>query len=240
MTNCLVCGDKNVRNYQKTGSYQFVKCDDCNFVFCHPMPSQEELNKLYTSNGTDHAVNFPKSASRRRRALGQSLRLWPYCRGGRRAIDIGCGGGFMVDAMRLMGADAYGIDLGSAEIAYATNNFPKCTYTQISYDNFQTEKKKFDFVYSSEVIEHVGDLNQYMSLISNITISGGAVYVTTPDIGSKNRPNNVLSWGPFDDPQHIQFFDEKSMTVLFEKYGFKVIRKVRDKKTGLKMFFRKP
>ena len=78
-----------------------------------------------------------------------------------------------------------------------------------------------------------------MSLLAKLTRDCGFVYITTPDMGSPNRPDNVLDWGPFGPPQHIQYFTEANLCILFEKYGFSFVRKVPDRKTGLKVVFAK-
>ena len=69
-------------------------------------------------------------------------------------------------------------------------------------ENLTSFPHTFDFVYSSEVIEHVGDIKAYMNLLERITHKGSFIYITTPDIGSRNRPENVLDWTPFGPPQH--------------------------------------
>lgn len=238
-TACLVCTNHEVHNYHLIDGYQFVRCEDCEFVFTHPMPPQEVLNKLYTDDAVTTETFYPKSSSRRRRAFFQAWRLRKYVKGGKRANDIGCGGGFLVEGLRLMGADAHGFDINEQSISYARARFPKCRFFVNSYDQLVAIEEPFDFVYSSEVIEHVGDLDVYMSLLAKLTREGGFVYITTPDMGSPNRPANVLDWDPFGPPQHIQYFNEANLCILFERYGFSFVRKLPDKKTGLKVVFAK-
>ena len=238
-TVCLVCGNNDVHNYHLIDGYQFVRCGGCGFVFTHPMPPQDALNELYTGDSPVTETFYPKGGSRWRRALYQAFLLRKYLKGRKRAIDIGCGGGFIAEGLRLMGADAYGFDINERSITYARARFPKCRFFVNSYDQLEAIDEPFDFVFSSEVIEHVGDLNGYMSLLAKLTREGGFVYITTPDMGSPNRPDNVLDWGPFGPPQHIQYFNEASLCILFDRYGFSFVRKLPDKKTGLKVVFAK-
>ena len=138
-----------------------------------------------------------------------------------------------------MGAEAYGFDINEQAITYARVRFPKYRFFVNSYDQLEAIDEPFDFVFSSEVNEHVGDLDAYMSLLAKLTREGGFVYITTPDMGSPNQPDNVLDWAPFGPPQHIQYFNEANLCILFKKYGFSFVRKVSDKKTGLKVVFAK-
>ena len=93
--------------------------------------------------------------------------------------------------------------------------------------------KKYDFIYSSEVIEHVSDVNLYMRTLAHLIKKGGYTYITTPDIGHPKVPQNILDWDVFWPPIHVQHFNKKTVRILFEKYGFKIIKFYKNKKPGL-------
>ena len=138
-----------------------------------------------------------------------------------------------------MGADAYGFDINEQAITYARARFPKCRFFVNSYDQLAAIEEPFDFVFSSEVIEHVGDLDAYMSLLAKLTRDCGFVYITTPDMGSPNRPDNVLDWVPSARHNISNTSPRRTLCILFKKYGFSFVRKVPDRKTGLKVVFAK-
>ena len=132
-------------------------------------------------------------------------------KGGKKALDIGCGAGFIVESLRQVGADSYGFDINSNSIAFAKSNYPKSKFFLNSYDTISEFPDFFDFIYSSEVIEHVSELDAYLELIKKVSQPDAYVYVTTPDFSSVRRPANVLEWGEFAPPEHIQFFSEKNL-----------------------------
>ena len=86
---------------------------------------------------------------------------------------------------------------------------------------------------------HVSELNAYLELIKKNSWPSAFVYVTTPDFSSDKRPENVLEWGEFAPLEHIQFFSEKYLIILFDRYGFKFVKRYKDKKTGLKALFQR-
>lgn len=238
---CEVCQGERTTPYAAKDGYDFHQCLDCGYVFCHPLPTAGDLAAIYQTGGEEgniSADHYPKASSRRRRGFFNALKFRRYVRG-KRALDLGCGGGFVADGFRLVGSEAHGIDISADAIAYAEGHFPKCEFHLGTADAPEAGLGTFDFVYSSEVIEHVHDLEGYMQSLSALLNPGGAVFITTPDIGWSGRPEDPTKWDVFTPPIHVRFFSQASLSRLFERHGFKVIRRVPDRKAGLKMLFRK-
>ena len=125
------------------------------------MPTETVLESIYNNDGSITSEFYPKARSRFRRALGTAFHLYRYARGGN-LLDVGCGGGFQVAAFRWFGIEASGLDISADSIGYAKNNFKKSNFYCSNFENFSINKK-FNFIFSSEVIEHVVDLNGYMN-----------------------------------------------------------------------------
>ena len=239
--HCPVCLSSVFSAYGEKNGCSIIQCASCNYIFCHPRPAQKQLNEMYRGGNEEDAVDehfFPKASSRRRRAFFNALKLRRYIRG-RRTLDLGCGGGFFADAARIMGGDSHGLDVNRHAIAYARRRFPKCQFHLGSFDSFKGKIGNFDFVYSSEVIEHVNDVEDYMNFLSSLMRPDGVVFMTTPDIEWEGGSRNPLEWDIFSPPIHIQFFSEKTLSQLFRRYGFVPLRRVPDRGAGLKMLFRK-
>lgn len=232
---CAVCRGVQFSDFAFKDGWQYVSCDDCGFVVVDPMPDQTTLNELYQGDGGATATFYPKAASRARRAWLRAARLWRYLRG-RRAVDVGCGGGFMVEAFRRWGADASGLDVDAEAMAYATRAFPRCRFHCVSFDRFSVAAP-YDFVYSSELIEHVSRLDDYMDLMRRLTARGSHVLITTPDLGSPRVPADVRAWDVFGPPYHVQFFRRDNLRRLFDRHGFAERRVLPDRKAGLKVLF---
>jgi len=235
---CPVCKANDARPFADKDGYSFVRCASCRFVYLDPMPDREDLNRLYETDDTVSADHYHKARSRRRRAFMKALRFRPMVRG-RQVIDIGCGGGFMADALRRMGAEASGFDLSANAIAYARRHFPRCRFYCASYDDLLAHGSSYDFIYSSEVIEHVPDLDAYLGLLTRLARPGSRVYVTTPDIASPAVPSEICDWDVFTPPHHVQFFDETTLIRAMAQGGFRPLRRYTDKKAGLKILFEK-
>ncbi len=203
------------------------------------MPSSEALAALYGGDdGRLGAEHYPKAASRARRARIKAFRFARHFRGGD-ALDIGCGGGFVAEAMRRRGARAAGLDIDPRAIAYARRHFPDCTFFCEDFEAFAARGLGFDFVYCSEVIEHLPDIDGFMRLLVGALRPSGRVFITTPDIGHRRVPADVTAWDMFSPPAHVRFFDARTIRVLFERHGLTITRYYANRKPGLQIIARR-
>ncbi|MBL4720941.1 MAG: methyltransferase domain-containing protein, partial [Alphaproteobacteria bacterium] len=188
MAICAICRAETSEVFVQKDSYAYVRCPECRFVFLDPMPDPEALSRIYNEDeGAINATEYPKARSRMRRAMLKSLGLWRYYVG-RDALDIGCGGGFVAGAMQKLGARASGIDISRDSIVYATAQFPKAAFFNETFDAFLARGWQFGFLYSSEVIDHIGEVQDYMRFLAGVAAPGAYLYMTTPDMEHPTVP----------------------------------------------------
>ena len=198
------------------------------------MLTAEALSRLYRDEAAISADSYPKAGSRKRRAFIKAIKFAGYIRG-RDVIDVGCGGGFVAEAMRRVGGRAVGLDLSARAIAYAGRHFPSCEFACCGIEEFLEAGRSFDFVYCSEVIEHVPDAEAFAAALARLCRRGGRLFVTTPDIGHWRVPRDVLLWDAVDPPRHVRYFTARSLASLLQRHGFAVRRKIFKLKPGLQL-----
>ena len=225
--------------FTKSG-YPFRRCTECGFLFASPYPTDEQLAKYYNNpSRTPTEDHFSKAASRRRRAALRALRFLRYIVPRRTVLDLGCGGGFMVDAFARLGAQASGLDISAGAIAYAQKHFPRGTYYSEPMATFRARGLRYDFVFSSEVLEHVPGPNELLTTFAAVTKPGGYLFVGSPDAGHKLVPANIAEWNQVAPPEHIQLFSRENARILFARYGFTLVKAYPNKKPGLSLLFRR-
>lgn len=88
-----------------------------------------------------------------------------------KVLDIGCGGGILCEPLKRLGADVTGIDTNRFAIEVAKNHAKQndlpIKYYNSSIENFNS-KKKFDLVTCMEVMEHVKNIDTFVSSIKPI------------------------------------------------------------------------
>jgi SAM-dependent methyltransferase len=220
---CPVCDSSNTKHFVVKNGYPFSKCLDCDLVYIDPVLVQGNLEPLYNEQGApEQGLRYPynKVDQRRRRARVRAMRMAKYFKG-KDAIDVGCGGGYMVDAMQKLGANATGIDLDPEAIAFAKeNHHPDATYYCESVHDFAKRGLKFDFGHSSQVIEHVGEFNEFVAGWAELLKPSAMFFLKTPDRNHWRVGEHPESWP--DPPHYTQYFSKKNIRILFDKHGFDV------------------
>ena len=110
---------------------------------------------------------------------------------GLRILDIGCGGGVLSEALARLGADVTGIDVTRRNIHVARQHAAasglQIYYLPGSAEHLAEAGERFDVVLNMEVVEHVADLDSFMTACSDLVRPGGMMFVATI-----NR--NPLAW----------------------------------------------
>lgn len=224
--DCPVCGNDAPSQFTDKNGYSLLKCKNCELVFIHPELPPGDLMPLYNKQGNpEKGLRYPydKVEHRRRRTMVRAMRLAKYFVG-KDAIDIGCGGGYMVDAMKNRGAHtAVGIDLDPEAIKFAhKNHHPKASFYCESTSDFLKRGITFDFGHSSQVIEHVGNFNSFIADWAQLMRPGGHFFLKTPDRKHWRTGEHPETWP--DPPHYTQYFSRKNIIILLEKHGFEVVK----------------
>ena len=104
---------------------------------------------------------------------------------GKQALDVGCGGGILADAMARKGAQVLGIDLAEKSLKVAQlhaleENTPHITYKKIAAEVLAAEQPgQFDVVTCMEMLEHVPDPASIVQACATLVKPGGWVFFST-------------------------------------------------------------
>ena len=97
-------------------------------------------------------------------------------------LDIGCGGGLISEPMARLGANVTGIDASNKNIEvaklHAKKNNININYINIVPENFK-QLNKFDIILNLEVVEHVENLDLYLSSCFGLLKQNGIMFTAT-------------------------------------------------------------
>lgn len=140
-------------------------------------------------------------------------------------FDFGCGNASVMVEMKKLNPKAhyYGVDVSEEALSEAKVKMPEAEFLHIEDGGeFGMKDGVVDFVFTSEVIEHVYDTENAAKEIARVMKRGAKLLLTTPYHGFlKNLALVLFGFDKHFDPvgPHVRFFSKKTLCALFEKYG---------------------
>ena len=136
-------------------------------------------------------------------------------------LDIGCGGGLISEPMARLGGKVTGIDASEKNIKIAYHH-SKQSNLEINYINKSPEqlkeREKFDIILNLEIVEHVDNLDLYLTSCHNLLKKNGLMFTATINrtlisyikaiIGAEYilrwLPIGTHDWNKFIKPEELQ------------------------------------
>ena len=144
-------------------------------------------------------------------------------------LDIGCGGGLISEPMCRLGAEVTGIDASEKNIKIASIHAKK-NKLDIKYLNKSPEqinqKESYDIILNLEVVEHVNDLNLYLSSCFNLLNKNGLMFTATINrtfssyIKAIIGAEYVLRWLPIGTHDWNKFLKPEELETKLTKLNF--------------------
>ncbi len=148
------------------------------------------------------------------------------------ALDFGCGNGVFTALLKdaLPGWKIYGCDISDEAIRNARDKNLDCKF--FVNDDPLFKGRKFDFIFSHHVLEHVSDIEETARQMNERVAGGGSMLHIFPcgnegsfewgicqlrkDGISKERGSRFF----FEDEGHLRRMNTDSCASLFKKFGF--------------------
>ena len=215
-------------------TYKVVQCRNCEVYYVAPKISftDDQWAQLYSNEYFALQSNWllRKRALELSKRFDNALNYLPQKE--IKFLDIGAGEGKTLIEGVKRGWDVTGIDIVDSRIDEAKTVSIK--FITAKFIEYEFPKNQFDFIYLDSVLEHVLNPKEYLQKIKRILTEGGILYVAVPNedslfndvrkivfslLGKKNISVKIK---PFDSPYHINGFNKKSLTYIFDKSNLKI------------------
>lgn len=178
------------------------KCNGCESAFVQNVLPEELARKLYAEgDSTSRWSTAVFECHKPQEIIAELSRL---CRNGRQHLDIGCGGGDLLDFSRERGCITTGIDYS---ITTKERLELKGHTWFSSFEQLGT--KEFDIITAFDVIEHLYEMRKFFDECYRRLKPGGRLVLLTGDIGCQSARSTQARWWYVGYPEHIVFPSRK-------------------------------
>jgi SAM-dependent methyltransferase len=221
---CDLCGSSEVIPWRTTrdwitgqpGTFRFVRCGACGLLFLSPRPDRTSIARFYPDLNY-HAFREPGGLKGqvvrrlRRREARTVLRGGPE---GARVLEVGCGTGDLLVALRDRGAQVQGIEPNAAAAQVAIG---RGLAVQVgTLESVPLQPEKFDVILMRYALEHVHSPRQALRTIYTALRSGGRCILWVPNVESWDAALFGTVWRGLDAPRHLYLFTPQTMRSLLE------------------------
>lgn len=221
---CEVCGNADYQEFLRGVQFRYVVCKNCGYVWMNPCLEESVLKNLYKQNDiyNDIWLQVEANAAIQKNPEHEVLKEILRYRQRGALLDIGCGNGSLLAAAKGIFNPCEGIEPHSLARELAIQKSGSVVYDQ-PIEKLQLDSESYDIIVLSQVIEHLPYPSNIISELYRILKKGGIVFISCPNVtGLSFRlfgmyHTHISSW------QHINLFSPKTMRMLCEKNGFKVV-----------------
>ncbi len=231
--NCPLCGSvegSTLYEAKRFAPYSVRKCCRCSMSYLSPrlteraMLSRYQKDQYFASEDDagygDYATQAPALRATFRRLL-QALAA--RAKTGGSLLEIGCGYGYLLDQAKPYFSRRVGTDFSAGAVHQAQEHADHVYQGGV---DAIAETELFDCVIATHVIEHVYHPRAFIDALLQRLRPGGSLLIAAPDMGSFWRKLMGAHWPSFKLPEHVLYFDERTLASLLKMCGLRQVEKV--------------
>jgi SAM-dependent methyltransferase len=205
-----------------TVQYQFapfgvVVCRGCGLKFLSPRLAEVEALKLYQAESYFQAGEVGPGYDDYREARANwlktfAVRLKPIraLQPPGRALDVGCGPGYFMEAAARQGYEVWGVDVSAYGVRLAREKFGERVLAG-TLEQAAFAPQSFDLISAFDTFEHLYAPLSFLAQAGELLRPGGLLVITTPNARSWLARVSGRRWVSFKIPEHVFFWSPSPM-----------------------------
>jgi SAM-dependent methyltransferase len=238
LTECPLCNGKKFELFLKCKDYtvsndifEIKSCLSCGFKFTSPRPDMDSIGKYYESQDyishSNTKVGFINKLYHiiRSRSINKKTRFIENFKLTKKNIlDIGCGTGSFLGAMKAKGWNVLGVEPNSKARKSAIDDFGIKVVEKLEQNTMLSHS--FSVITMWHVLEHVHSLKDKLREIQTLLEENGIVVIAVPNYTSWDAKHYNEKWAAYDVPRHLYHFSPISIKSFFSEYGLQHIQSI--------------
>ncbi len=205
-------------------NYNLLECKNCKFIFQEHIPDELFSEHLY-----ENLISAPASLKKKKenirnlkkKYLNEIFLIDKIFQGKKiNILEFGAGWGFWSLVAKESGFNVSCLELSKKRVEYMKSK-------NLNVINvIEKNKPKYDFIYSDQTFEHIGDPKETLELLNSSLNLGGYILLNFPSsFGFKRKIKN--NYTPNKDEahplEHLNLFNRSSMNYLIRNTKLKLI-----------------
>lgn len=226
---CDLCGSANARrvyrvrdtNYGTAGEFDIVQCKACQLVYLNPRPDPSHYAEIYPEAVYDpfsemHRVGEAQPNVMQRERARRLTRIV----GTGRVLDVGCGTGLFLQALRAESWTCVGIEPSPRASEFARTHLQLDVRQGTLFDINASES--FELITFWDVLEHTPSPRAVLARAHTLLAPRGFVAISVPNWDSIERRIFGAEWIALDTPRHFYHFAPETLRRLLSSCGFEI------------------
>ncbi len=222
---CPLCGSSDHADMPVEHAPGIRRCRACGFIFAPEIQSEDA--RLYDSSFGDTNVHptYEKRGGKyvvRNRARLEALldRLEPFRKTGR-ILDVGCSAAFFLSVAKERGWQPQGVEIARWAADFSRNELGIEVFNGLLQDaGFPSDH--FDVVFSSHVMEHIGQPLVLLAEMARVLRPGGAHVTVAPTQFASPSWRLARRFTGDPPPIHASFYTRGTFAAFLKKAGLRV------------------
>src|SRR5688572_12941683 len=139
------------------------------------------------------------------------------------ALDVGCGAGWMLRRLELVGWNVEGVEWNQNAAEAAANKIRGKVWTG-DFREIELSKGRYNLLVMNHVFEHLHDPAEVVTRIYDLLAPGGKGVIIFPSAESIDSRWFGKNWFPWEAPRHLVFPSISGLRSVFSLSNFKEIR----------------
>lgn len=242
---CDLCGSSDGqvllrgtdRRHGTPGTFLVIRCARCGLGRTHPRPDEvaaaypdgDYMNHLARTDLVSRAFaqtithtvtgEWPAWLTAVAVAAVSAARLGGTLAPGARVLDVGCGSGHAVAALRRSGIDAHGIEPDEGAVDVARRSGLE-TVHHGTLDTFPLEPGAWDLIRFWHTLEHTPSPSDALRRAHEALRPEGRIVVGVPNLDAAARIAFGADWDGLELPRHLHHFTRASLAAMLGGTGF--------------------
>jgi len=225
---CPICGSKEPEYLFSKHQYKLWRCRNCRTGFINPLPEAKVLADVYEQH-TYHSGDRYDVADK---SGGSYSSLWEkrleiigkQSKNRGTLLDVGCATGAFLNVARTAGWKVKGLELSKRAVEVGRKVLGQDVIENQDLLAYKTDHR-YQVITAWALLEHVTDPVQYVKKIYELLDENGVFALSTPNISSFSFKRWRERWRYFIPPEHLFYFDQKSLEYLLQSNGFRIVYK---------------